>query len=158
MKRHPALVPLSEDHHHALVLARTLRLASEAGDDSASESLSREVAAFWRLSLRPHFRAEEKWLFPAARKCAASAERSDVALDIARMLGEHKVMRRLVRESRARGVSAERRMRTLARLATVLHDHVRFEERVFFPKAEELIPAEEMQSLAEILPSRLSTR
>ena len=29
MKRHPALIPLSHDHHHALAAARRLRLAAD---------------------------------------------------------------------------------------------------------------------------------
>jgi hypothetical protein len=36
MKTHPALAPLSRDHHHALVIARRLRHAAEQDADAAT--------------------------------------------------------------------------------------------------------------------------
>jgi Hemerythrin HHE cation binding domain len=62
MKRHPALVPLSHDHHHALVEARRLRQAADAPDAAAA------AAAFLRFFAQetvPHFREEEELLFPS---------------------------------------------------------------------------------------------
>ncbi|HEY5343288.1 MAG TPA: hypothetical protein VIJ66_06465 [Solirubrobacteraceae bacterium] len=38
MKRHPALVPLSRDHHHALVIARSLRHATAETTIALGES------------------------------------------------------------------------------------------------------------------------
>jgi quercetin dioxygenase-like cupin family protein len=52
MKRHPALVPLSHDHHHTLVAARALR----RGDPSRLLEL--------RPELERHFREEEELVFP----------------------------------------------------------------------------------------------
>jgi hypothetical protein len=43
MKRHPALVPLSHDHHHALVEARRLRRAADSPESAAA------AAAFLRF-------------------------------------------------------------------------------------------------------------
>ena len=61
MKRHPALAPLSRDHHHALVIARRLR---RAGPEQAADA----AAAFlehWEAEERLHFRLEEEVLLPA---------------------------------------------------------------------------------------------
>ena len=44
MKRHPALVALSHDHHHALVEARRLRRAAAADNEPAAAA-----AAFRRF-------------------------------------------------------------------------------------------------------------
>jgi quercetin dioxygenase-like cupin family protein len=52
VKRHPALVPLSHDHHHTLVAARALR----RGDPSRLQEL--------RAELERHFREEEELVFP----------------------------------------------------------------------------------------------
>jgi hypothetical protein len=61
MKRHPALVPLSRDHHHALVIARRLRQATEQTADDAA----RAFLAHWHDEERHHFRLEEEVLLPA---------------------------------------------------------------------------------------------
>ena len=72
MKRHPALIPLSHDHHHGLVQARRLRRAAER---PAAEQ--RDAAAlflqFFASDTRPHFRDEEEQLFPLLAGAEASA-------------------------------------------------------------------------------------
>jgi len=52
MKRHPALVHLSHDHHHTLVWARRLRRGETDGFDA------------YRSLLARHFREEEERVFP----------------------------------------------------------------------------------------------
>ena len=124
MKRNPALIPLSHDHHHALAAARRLRLAAEHGDASA------EAAAFSRFfaeeSVR-HFRDEEERLFPLV---AHSEEAQPL---VVRALLEHQRLHALARQV-ASGESAP--MRDLAEL---LEAHVRFEERELFPLIERLL-------------------
>ncbi len=48
MKRHPALVELSSDHHHGLVQARRLLKACETDppDTNAGEELQRAASGF----------------------------------------------------------------------------------------------------------------
>src|SRR5262245_52181125 len=62
MKRHPALISLSHDHHQALVQARRLRRAADRDQDpnAAAEAF---VAFFAAVSV-PHLREEEETLFP----------------------------------------------------------------------------------------------
>ena len=64
MKRHPSLVPLSHDHHHALVEARRLRRAAEDDDAGRRTALARFLRFFSAETVR-HFREEEEQLFPA---------------------------------------------------------------------------------------------
>jgi hypothetical protein len=61
MKRHPALVPLSRDHHHALVGARRLRQATAA--DAADSTHA--FLVHWEEEEQAHFRLEEEILLPA---------------------------------------------------------------------------------------------
>jgi hypothetical protein len=61
MTRHPALVPLSRDHHHALVIARRLRTAEE--HDAADAA--RAFLEHWGDEEKLHFRLEEEVLLPA---------------------------------------------------------------------------------------------
>jgi mannose-6-phosphate isomerase-like protein (cupin superfamily) len=62
MKRHPALVALSHDHHHALVEARRLRRAAAA--DEAPSAAAVAFRRFFAAVTVPHFREEEETLFP----------------------------------------------------------------------------------------------
>jgi hypothetical protein len=61
VKRDPALVSLSRDHHLALVVAQKLSLASA---ETAAEARA-ALAAYWDEHGRAHFRLEEEVLFPA---------------------------------------------------------------------------------------------
>ena len=63
MKRHPALIPLSRDHHNGLVQAVRLRRAAADGDASARLAAAREFGEFFRNEERVHLRDEEEELF-----------------------------------------------------------------------------------------------
>ena len=64
MRRHPALIPLSRDHHDGLVQAVRLRGAAADGDASARLAAAREFVEFFRNNERVHLRDEEEELFP----------------------------------------------------------------------------------------------
>jgi hypothetical protein len=85
MKRHPALVPLSRDHHHALVIARRLRHATT---QTAAET-TRAFLAHWHVEQKQHFRLEEGLLLPAY--AAHGAPNHPAVL---RMLLDHMLIRR----------------------------------------------------------------
>jgi hypothetical protein len=61
MKRHPELIPLSDDHHHALVEARRLR---RAADTRESAAVATAFLRFFAVETVEHFREEEELLFP----------------------------------------------------------------------------------------------
>src|SRR5437899_2187177 len=64
MKRHPALIPLSRDHHDGLVRAVRLRRAAADGDASARLAAASDFGEFFRNEERVHLRDEEEELFP----------------------------------------------------------------------------------------------
>ena len=64
MKRHASLVPLSHDHHHALVEARRLGKAAD-GTDAARRKAAADFVRFFSTETVRHFREEEEQLFPA---------------------------------------------------------------------------------------------
>lgn len=133
MKRAEALQPLSREHLAALLAARRLR----AADDVATAT--REFLDFWNDDGRRHFRIEEEVLLPG---WAAYGE-----LDrdgVARMLEEHLAIRRQVLRLQAGELSIGQ----IHLLGDLLHDHVRFEERVLFVAAEEALDAPALARLA----------
>lgn len=134
MKRHPSLHPLSDDHHDALVLARRLRRTSLETDPAEVAALSREVQRVFEARLEPHFRVEERWLLPVL-EAKGAAELAEGTAD------DHARLRTLVRGA----WSAE----TAEQFGTLLHQHVRFEERVLFPKAEAVLSEAELASVGD---------
>ncbi|MEZ5077563.1 MAG: hemerythrin domain-containing protein [Solirubrobacterales bacterium] len=133
MKRAEALQPLSREHLTALLAARKLRQADDA------EVATREFLAFWEEDGRHHFRVEEEVLLPG---WAAYGEIDRAG--VARMLDEHLAIRREALRLEAEGLSLEQ----LHELGTLLHDHVRFEERQLFVAAEAALDAAALERLA----------
>lgn len=123
MKRHPALVPLSHDHHHTLVRAGELREAA-AGDEATRREAAARFLRHYGLAVVRHFREEEELVFPLLPLALPELER---------VLLEHQRIRALVRRLRDEGPVAE----TLAELGALLEAHIRLEERVVFELVQE---------------------
>lgn len=133
MKRAEALQPLSREHLTALLVAKKLR---EADDATAAAG---EFLDFWREHGQRHFRIEEEVLLPGWAAYGA-VDRDGVA----RMLEEHLAIRAEALRLESGDIALER----LRELGTLLHDHVRFEERQLFVSAEESLDAAALERLA----------
>jgi hemerythrin-like domain-containing protein len=124
MKRHPALAPLSRDHHKALVIAMTLE---RAGAEGAREAAERYVD-FLGMHEVGHFALEEAVLLPVVP--AGEPGRSLVE----RVLDDHRWLREAcARLERAREPPDPDR---LHELGARLRAHVQLEERELFPYLE----------------------
>jgi hemerythrin-like domain-containing protein len=139
MKRDPALVPLSHDHHQALAVAQKLRRADMQSADQARSAL----VAYWEGEGRDHFRLEEEILFPAY---AGYGDPYHPLL--ARALCDHVAIRQEV--AAATGEAAPT-IDTLQNLGTLISDHVRLEERELFPLIESALPEAELAVVAVAL-------
>lgn len=133
MKRHPALVPLSEDHHHTLVRARELREAAGADEDARAAAATRFLRHYGLHVVR-HFREEEELVFPLLPLQPPELDR---------VLAEHQRIRALARRLR----DGDREASTLAELGTLLEEHVRLEERVVFELVQEHASEEALATL-----------
>lgn len=141
MKRHPALVPLSDDHHHELVQARRLRSAADAGPEERVAAGSAYVELFFTETVE-HFRREEDELFPVYLR----REGADPAL-VERVLREHMELHGLARTLRTAVAAGDVPAETLRELGTLLSDHVRLEERELFEAIQRVIPSSELDRL-----------
>lgn len=130
MKRDPRLRGLSSEHHQALVLARALLAAVDAG------VFMEDLASRFREELEPHFQVEERWLLPGLDAAGAH----DL---VARTLEDHAFLRSHV-EAAQRGDPE-----AMAAFAVRLQEHVRFEERTLFPACEVLLPGELLEAVAK---------
>lgn len=138
MKRSPALVELSREHHTALVLAK--RAQAFGGERSAaSDAFAAKLLDTFRHELAPHFRAEEAGLLPALLNAGETAL-------VERTLAEHVELQALATRI------AEHEVAALADFGKALAAHVRFEERQLFPAAEEKLAPDLLAAMPSTLP------
>lgn len=141
MKRHPALLPLTHDHHHALVWARRLRLAADAGDASRLDTASGFLEFFDAEAVR-HFREEEELLFPLLAEVEGT-----VADEVAQLLVQHLEIHALVHRLRRRVAAGSVPAADVRTLGQHFEVHIRLEEQHVFPHIEEAVPDADLSAL-----------
>lgn len=130
LKRHTALRGFSTDHHHGLVLCRTVRNAIEKGIEP--ERVSRYVRWFFDYNLKPHFSLEEQIMFPVL-----GTDHPNVQI----ALKQHAQIIALVQSQPSESVLEE--------FAEVLENHIRFEERVLFGQIQSAATETELRQIQE---------
>ena len=146
LKRDPALLPLSRDHHFALRHALFLRRAAGASDLAAAARVAHDYVVFHRDELIPHMADEESIVFPAF-------ERFDPA-GTERLRGEHREIDALTSRLRSRLEDAADPRPLMAEIASLLDDHVRYEERAYFMAVQERLPASALLAIGEAIARR----
>jgi hemerythrin-like domain-containing protein len=142
MKRHPALIPLSRDHHDGLVQAVRLRRAAADGDASARLAAARDFVEFFRNEERVHLRDEEEELFPLLLRHVPS---QPAPLREAR--AQHMELKGFARKLEIAAAAGIADRETLEAAGDLLDAHIRVEERELFPLIEGLVPDDELRSL-----------
>lgn len=122
MKRSAELTPLSREHHEALVLARRACEPERAEPATVRE----QVLRAWGDRFEPHFAAEEQVLLPALAAAGAGTHASAAFDDHARL----RVLVRRLRDGEPGALQA---------WGAAMRDHVKWEERLLFPLAEQLL-------------------
>ena len=137
MLRHPALAPLSREHHVALFVALRLRRA----DSTTAAEARRALLAYWRQGGgAAHFDAEEAILLPEIEGHPLGRT----------VLAQHDELRGLVA---ALEYDVHPAPATLQELGTRLADHVRLEERELFPLLERSLDEETLTRLGAAMAS-----
>ncbi len=118
LKRHPALVPLSQDHHLGLLLVWKIRNGLERGLET--DRILNYIDYFVSEHLEPHFKLEEEYIF----SCLAMNDlmRKEVEKQHANL---RKLIGQLYKEKE--GVKV-----LLEKFSDELEAHIRFEERKLF--------------------------
>lgn len=127
MKRNENLLIFSHEHHHGLIFCSRLLKAK-----NASEAVLLEyILDFWDNSLDEHFINEEKLFLPLL----------DEEKLTTRFLDEHKQINDLVLKIKSSSKDLHLHAFELSKL---INDHIRFEERIFFPWLEDKFTTEEL--------------
>lgn len=128
IKRSKELVPLSKDHHEGLLFGWKIKQGLRNGADT--QLISKYIQWFWENDLQEHFRKEEQVL-------AVHLPRENELVQ--RMFAEHEEVEALIHIN-AMIVDED----IFVQIADKISEHIRFEERVLFPFAEQTIPQEEL--------------
>lgn len=132
IKRHQALIPLSRQHHFGLLFSWKLRKGFSK--NIAIERMGEYAKWFYEHEIKPHFKDEEKYLFPILE--------ADNEL-IERALKEHRRIRRLFNDTK----NPER---SLHQLEEELDAHIRFEERILFNEIQKVATVQQLEKVEEI--------
>lgn len=140
MRRHSSLIPLSQDHHHGLVLAQLIKKGAPLYKQ-LPKTLSEKVKYtqnFYKDDLTYHFYEEENILYPVLKK-------KDKEIDkiFSEIFEEHKRIIELIKSL----PSAEKQEDILDELGYLLESHIRKEERNLFPKIQSIFSDEELDEL-----------
>jgi hemerythrin-like domain-containing protein len=122
-RRHENLIPLSHEHHDALLLAWRLRTADLS--TRKPELRAQHVSAFFEYRLINNLKLEGELVFPALR-AALGVEASLIGM----LLSEHHELRAKASAIKA-GVNDQ-----VDRFCGLLEQHIRTEERQLFVLAE----------------------
>lgn len=139
MLRDRNLIPLSRQHQHALALCVRLERDLQSGARTPQQlaAWQAEVEQLFQGEIRYHLEAEEKLLFPVARRQAG------LRILVDELLAEHVRLRALAQQAAARSLNAA----GLQRFAETLSAHIRKEERQLFEQCQALVPAAELERL-----------
>jgi hemerythrin-like domain-containing protein len=140
MLRDPSLIQLSRQHHNALALCVRLERALQAGAaDLGAWQL--EVNQHYANEVQFHFAAEEKVLFPAARRFL------ELAALVEELSGEHERLRNHFVHA-GQGTMDRGELEMFAKL---LSGHIRKEERQLFEAMQQRMRQEELKLLGDEL-------
>ena len=129
LERHALLRPVSREHHEGLLFCRRIRRALAEGHDPIAQM--RSGVAFYHRHLLPHFAIEEEAVFPVLGGGDALVKRA---------INEHRRLTRLF-------LSTDDPLRNLARIEDELDAHIRFEERVLFPRIQAVATEEQLERI-----------
>lgn len=138
IKRHPAIVELSKDHHFGLLLSWKIRKGAEL--HVPLERVIRYVIHEFETDLEHHFREEEELMFnkiPVEDPLRKRAEE------------EHKLIRSYVTQ-----MKEDNSENALNDFSKLLENHIRFEERELFNHIQETFSTEQLTVIGEQLKSR----
>lgn len=144
IKRSKYIIQLSREHHFSLLFCWKIRTGIKKGIDP--DRIIPYALYFWAEHLLPHF-SEEDILF----------ERVDDEL-VRRAYSEHHEINELAKQISTL-VGNDSKVVALSRLANLVEEHVRFEERELFPHLEKALEESELaevgRKLLEIQPEPL---
>ncbi|MFA4924857.1 MAG: hemerythrin domain-containing protein [Ignavibacteriaceae bacterium] len=143
MKRHLALINFSREHHNALILAQILKKDGPNFRDLPSGDEGKRIytLSFYDRELTKHFHNEEIFFSFVNRQSSLLTE------ETALLIADHKKLAKWIQHL-PKAVNLEN---ILDKIGVLLEKHIRFEERIYFQKVQELFSEKELDELLTLL-------
>jgi len=143
MKRHSSLAPLSREHHQALILAQLLKKGSPVYKGLPTGIKEKAVYAFnfYQHDLVQHFKDEEILI---GKIQGINPELDKMACEI---IEDHRDLRQLFDQLNSSNDIATH----LDRLGQSLEQHIRKEERIFFPMIQQYCDEQILNEIKALL-------
>ena len=135
IKRSEHIIQLSREHHFSLLFCWKVRNGVKKGIDH--DRIIKYILYFWKEHLLPHF-SEEDILF----------EQVDDAF-VQRAYAEHRELNEIL--ERLESANTEEKAILIPKIADLVDNHVRFEERELFPHLEQSIPESQLAIIGKKL-------
>jgi iron-sulfur cluster repair protein YtfE (RIC family) len=133
--RNEHIKKLSREHHFSLLFCWKIRQGLRM--DVSMERIGKYVQYFWRQHLQPHFREEEHILFSPIKDN-----------QVQRAINEHKCIRLQIEDLTD---SKNNQGKRLAKIADMVDEHVRYEERELFPHLERKLTKEQLENIGKLI-------
>jgi hemerythrin-like domain-containing protein len=142
MKRHPALISLSQDHHKGLLLAQLLKKNAPEykglpGDPIGKMNYAKEI---YNSELDQHFREEEDFVFPYLK-----SRNEEVDKLVNEILSEHKILKNSIVSLEDDDLLTD----NMDKIGYLLEAHIRKEERFLFEKIPQVLSEEELEIIKQ---------
>ena len=141
--RNEQIKKLSREHHSSLLFCWKIRQGLK--NNLQPQRICDYIQYYWQQNLQPHFREEEKILFAPIKD-----------RQVQRAINEHKQIRRQI-EGLANNSAKIDMQKNLARIADMVDDHVRYEERTLFPHLEKKLNKEQLKNIGEQIQKQYSS-
>lgn len=132
LKRHPALISYSKDHHFGLLFVWKIRQG--INKQKETERIRLYALYFFENNLRAHFKEEETNILQEL------LSNDPMRLRVEK---DHTHIRAIIEELKSSQNSANQ----LLQLANLLDEHIRFEERELFHHLQQTLPPISLQRL-----------
>ncbi|MDR6370956.1 hemerythrin-like domain-containing protein [Chryseobacterium bernardetii] len=129
MKRNENIVPLSKDHHFGLLCSWKVRQGLKK--ETEVSRIRNYILYFWKQHLKQHFREEEEILFLYLE--------DEYTIRIQK---EHREIEDIIS-----AMSSSENTDLISDFADLLEQHIRFEERDWFPHLEEKLDTSALEKI-----------
>ena len=152
MKRAAQLQPLSRQHHLGLNLSRHAKECADEPNAIAEHWLN--ITSYIN-EMQQHFQIEDNLIAHALQPYSSS--KPEVAAVINTLDAQHKSLHALMAEVQDLPHSQSNHVTIgqVKELATLLYDHIRFEERELFPIVERYLTTEELEAIYDASPDSI---
>ena len=152
MKRAAQLQPLSRQHHLGLNLSRHAKECADEPNAIAEHWLN--ITSYIN-EMQQHFQIEDNLMAHALQPHSSS--KPEVAAVLNTLDAQHKSLHALMAEAQDLPHSQSNHVTVgqVKELATLLYDHIRFEERELFPIVERYLTTEELEAIYDASPDSI---